>query len=106
MKITTSKYSTESEIENRAQFANAFRERPLPEAELFRNLGLYINRIGLMRILFMTEMYQQILDVHGVAMEFGCRWGQNLALFVNLRGILEPFNVSRRIIGFDTFGIS
>ena len=36
-------------------------------------------------------------------MEFGCRWGQNLSLFESLRGIYEPFNHNRRIIGFDTF---
>jgi hypothetical protein len=36
-------------------------------------------------------------------MEFGVRWGQNLALFANLRGMHEPFNYNRKIIGFDTF---
>jgi hypothetical protein len=29
--------------------------------------------------------------------------GQNLALFSSLRGIHEPYNYNRRIIGFDTF---
>ncbi|MFC7668497.1 hypothetical protein ACFQT0_14780 [Hymenobacter humi] len=42
--------------------------------------------------------------MHGVAMEFGVRWGQNLALMHALRGIYEPFNYNRKIIGFDTFG--
>jgi hypothetical protein len=37
-------------------------------------------------------------------MEFGCWIGQNLVLFENLRAIYEPFNQSRRVIGFDTFG--
>jgi hypothetical protein len=41
--------------------------------------------------------------VHGVVVEFGVRWGQNMALFSVLRGIHEPFNYNRRIIGFDTF---
>ena len=36
-------------------------------------------------------------------MEFGVRWGQNLALFETFRGIYEPFNWVRKIIGFDTF---
>jgi hypothetical protein len=36
-------------------------------------------------------------------MEFGVRWGSNLALLSMLRGIYEPFNVYRKIIGFDTF---
>ena len=36
-------------------------------------------------------------------MEFGVRWGQNLSIFSALRGIYEPFNRHRKIIGFDTF---
>jgi hypothetical protein len=36
-------------------------------------------------------------------MEFGVRWGQNMALFTTFRGIHEPYNLSRKIIGFDTF---
>jgi hypothetical protein len=36
-------------------------------------------------------------------MEFGVRWGQNMALFTSFRNIYEPYNVSRKIIGFDTF---
>jgi hypothetical protein len=51
----------------------------------------------------MDYLYQQIVEVHGVVMEFGTRWGQNIALFSALRGIYEPFNRMRKIIGFDTF---
>ena len=36
-------------------------------------------------------------------MEFGVRWGQNLALFEMFRGMYEPYNYTRKIIGFDTF---
>jgi hypothetical protein len=31
------------------------------------------------------------------------RWGQNLSLFMSFRGIYEPCNYSRKIIGFGTF---
>jgi hypothetical protein len=51
----------------------------------------------------MHELYKKIIDVHGVIIEFGVRWGQNLALFESFRGIYEPFNYNRKIIGFDTF---
>jgi hypothetical protein len=44
-----------------------------------------------------------ILPVHGIVMEFGCRWGQNLAMWINFRGMYEPFNHNRKIVGFDTF---
>ena len=36
-------------------------------------------------------------------MQFGVRWGRELALFESLRTTFEPFNHSRKIIGFDTF---
>ncbi len=76
---------------------------PIPDREVLANLGLYQNGPALARILFMNELYQKVVPLHGVIMEFGCRWGQNLALFLNLRGIHEPFNFNRKIIGFDTF---
>ena len=88
----------------REGFAQTLRESPIPNTELLNNLGLYLNRQTFSRLLFFTELYQQIIPVHGVAMEFGVRWGQNLALMHALRGIYEPFNYNHKIIGFDTFG--
>jgi hypothetical protein len=38
-----------------------------------------------------------------MVMEFGVRWGQNLALFSSFRGMYEPYNYNRKVIGFDTF---
>ena len=51
----------------------------------------------------MNHLYQQIIDTQGIVVEFGTRWGQNVALFAALRGIYEPFNRHRKIVGFDTF---
>ena len=62
-----------------------------------RNLGLFQNRINLMRILFMNELYQKTINVTGDIMEFGCRWGQNLSLFLNFRGIYEPYNMQKKM---------
>ena len=36
-------------------------------------------------------------------MEFGVEWGSTLSLLIKLRSIHEPYNYSRKIIGFDTF---
>jgi hypothetical protein len=95
--------STDKEISNRNFIVDQLKHTPIPDQELISNLGLYMNRQSLSRLLFMTELYQKIIDVHGVIMEFGVRWGQNLALFSSLRGMLEPYNYNRKIIGFDTF---
>lgn len=66
-------------------------------------LGLFLSRQSWSRYLYLNELYKMILPVHGVVMEFGVRWGTNLAIFSNLRGMYEPFNHNRKIIGFDTF---
>jgi len=85
------------------EFIKHFRDCPIPDSEIISNLGLFLNSKNLSRILFMDHIYKQILDVHGSVIEFGCRWGQNTALFSSLRGIYEPFNRQRKIIAFDTF---
>ena len=95
--------STGHEIDRRAHFLNLLHATPIAKDEQLSNLGLFLNRQTLSRVLFMHHLYQQILPVHGVVMEFGVRWGQNLALVSSFRGIYEPFNYTRKIIGFDTF---
>lgn len=56
-----------------------------------------------MDLLALNSLYRAILTVPGVIMEFGVRWGRHLAAFTALRSLHEPYNVHRRIIGFDTF---
>jgi hypothetical protein len=65
--------------------------------------NVFIKRIALSRILYWNKIYSQILDVPGVICEFGVQWGATLATLANLRGIYEPYNYSRTILGFDTF---
>ena len=95
--------SSDAELDRRSEFLRLFRASPIPDAELLANLGLYTSRQTLSRVLFMHEMYRLALPVHGIVAEFGVRWGQNLALFAAFRGMYEPFNYTRRIVGFDTF---
>lgn len=95
--------STNKEVDNRNDFFRKMKECPIPEFEFLENLGLFISRQNMSRILFMHELYKQIIDVHGIVIEFGVRWGQNLCLFESFRGIYEPYNYNRQIVGFDTF---
>ena len=55
------------------------------------------------RLLYMDELYRRIQTVPGIIMECGVRWGQNMSFFISLRGIYEPFNQGRLIVGLDTF---
>jgi hypothetical protein len=95
--------SSQSERDLQLRFVELLERAPLPEDELLPNLGLFLSSKSLSRILFFHEIYKKILNTHGVVMEFGVRWGQTLSLLAALRGIFEPFNRHRKIIGFDTF---
>jgi len=92
-----------TELDKRLEFLKLYENCPIPRKEVLKNLGLFINRQSLSRILYMDDLYKKILNVHGVVIEFGVHWGQNLALFESFRGMYEPFNYTRKIIGFDTF---
>lgn len=87
----------------RQKMLSLLRDCPIPDGELLMNLGLFLTPQTLSRVLFMDFLYRKILPVQGVVVEFGCRWGQNLSLFSALRGIYEPFNRLRKVVGFDTF---
>jgi hypothetical protein len=94
---------TDSEKKQKQKLLSFLKNTPIPDPELLSNLGLYVNRQLLSRFLFLDSLYKKIVGQHGVIMEFGVRWGQNIGLLSSLRGIYEPYNISRKIIGFDTF---
>jgi hypothetical protein len=96
-------YEHNDEKKARNEFLRLFKNCPIPDNELLSNLGLFFNSKNLARILFMHHLYTQIIDIPGVIIEFGTRWGQNLSLFAALRGIYDTFHRHRKIIGFDTF---
>lgn len=95
--------ASDSQVAERQVLYDLFAARPMPDDQLLINLGLFMRSSALTKILFINELYQLILDQPGVICEFGSWWGQNLVLFENLRAIYEPFNASRRIVGFDTY---
>jgi hypothetical protein len=101
--IRTNNWPSEREASARATIVELFEQSPIPRDELLANLGLYMNRQSLSRVLFLHELYRRILTVQGIVIEFGVRWGQTLALFESFRGMYEPYNHTRRIVGFDSF---
>ena len=79
-KYKTLSGATTVEIASRESLLDLLHNTPIPSNELLHNLGLYMNRQLLSIIFFIQELYQKILKVHGVIIEFGVRWGQNLSL--------------------------
>jgi hypothetical protein len=102
--IQTFTNASQAEISGRERAAGAFRNCPIPDSEVLANSSIFLKRQDLTKMLFFDDLYRNhVLPVHGVIMELGVRWGKNMVLLNNLRGIFEPFNHHRKIIGFDTF---
>lgn len=55
------------------------------------------------RILWLAEIYDQILPVAGSILEFGVHFGASSSVLTNLRAIKEPRNFNRDLFIFDTF---
>jgi hypothetical protein len=102
-KIETKSIASDKEIKNRELLSELSENLPLPKNEKIANSALFLKRQELSKILFLNLIYQKILPIHGIIIEFGVRWGQNLVTLNNLRGIYEPFNYGRKLVGFDTF---
>jgi hypothetical protein len=99
--VITNRSEYELQIQN--DFVNLLKHTPIPDNLILGNLGLFINRQLMSRIIAMHDIYQKIVNIHGIICEFGVFWGQNLALFELFRGMYEPYNCNRKIVGFDTF---
>ena len=95
--------SSQDERDVQKKFTRFFKESTIPDDEILANLGLFLSSKALSRVLFFNEIYKKILNNHGIIVECGVRWGQTLSLLSALRGIYEPFNRHRKIVGFDTF---
>ncbi len=91
------------ELSTEERLSQCLASCPLPEDQILENLGLFLSSKNLSRILFMDHIYKQIVDVPGIVLDLGTRWGHNLVLYSALRGIYEPFHRHRKLVGFDTF---
>ncbi len=89
---------------NREKMMDLYQNSPLPTHDMMVNFPLYTRSSAIAKMLYINELYQLNIKTPGVIMEFGVWWGANLALFESLRAVYEPYNYTRKIIGFDTFG--
>lgn len=95
--------SSNYQVEQRALLARMFRDFKVSDDELMSQLGLFIRSSYLVKFLVLNDLYSRIVNLPGDIFEFGTRFGHNLVVFENLRAIYEPFNKTRRMVGFDTF---
>ncbi|MCK9337371.1 MAG: hypothetical protein M0P43_06040 [Arcobacteraceae bacterium] len=97
------KTGTKEQMSNREKLNNLFQNTPMPIEHLMVNLGLYMRSSVLAKTLYINELYEKIVHLPGSIMEFGSWYGTNLALFESLRAIYDPYNYTRKVIGFDTY---
>jgi hypothetical protein len=69
----------------------------------FENFPKYLPRQNVARYLALYEIFKLVLPIQGDVIEGGVNWGGGLMWFAQMSAALEPFNLQRRIIGFDTF---
>ncbi|MEV7185711.1 class I SAM-dependent methyltransferase [Kitasatospora sp. NPDC093102] len=96
-------HESAQEKEVRERLTKLLTETPMPPAYLIDNLPVYLRRHQLADLLTMDALYRMLPGIPGVIMEFGVLHGRHLATLAALRGLHEPYNSFRRIIGFDTF---
>ena len=65
--------------------------------------NVLISRQNMSRNLARTKLFEFQLEIQGSIVECGSHRGDGLGLFYQLSSVLEPTNINRKIISFDTF---
>lgn len=91
------------QAEFRKKLIELFDKSPLPVEQKLNHLGLFNRSSIFARYLHYYELYNLILENPGVILVYGYGYGSAIISFLSLRAILEPYNYSRKIIGFDDF---
>lgn len=92
-----------TKVSNRSELTKLFNSFPGSDEEKLVNLNLFMRSGSLAKLLFLNELYENILDIPGYILEFGVWLGNSAITFENLRAVHEPYNHLRKIVGFDTF---
>lgn len=95
---------TEAESYVVSALAEVFEAAPWPVDVRLANFPKYVRRQDMKRFLVRYELFRSALEVKGSIIECGVHQGFGLLAWLQLSSILEPENLTRRIIGFDTFG--
>ena len=95
--------STGSEVGYRNALEGYFERAKGSTVEKLETVAKFVPRQTLARYLALTEVFKLVLEVQGDIVECGVNWGGGLMAFAQLSAILEPVNLQRRVIGFDTF---
>ena len=93
----------ESQTEN--QFLTEYRQALMQvnSSAIAESPFIYMTRQTLSTALTRIQLFEKMINVPGSIVECGVYKGNSLMLYYTLSSIYEPYNLSRKIIGFDTF---
>lgn len=82
---------------------DAFNNSPIGTFQKLQNFPRHVRRQDISRFITKYEIYKKIIEVNGSILECGVFAGGGIFSWLHFSSILEPFNHTRKIIGFDTF---
>lgn len=97
------KKQTKQDFSSIKKYESYFIKSPLPSYNKIQNIAKYIRRQDLARLLVKNELFKLQQNVNGSIIECGSYLGGGLMAFAQFSAIYEPYNHTRKIIGFDTF---
>lgn len=95
---------TQSELNYFNEVARHFDDTPGSSMDKLGAFPRFVPRQTLATLLTRHHIFKKVLKIHGHVVECGVFRGAGLFTWANLSSIYEPYNHTRRIIGFDTFG--
>jgi len=82
---------------------DSFNKSKLSVEKKIENFPRFVNRRDVATFLNRYEIFKKIVGMHGSIVECGVNLGGGLFSWLHFSSILEPYNSSRYIVGFDTF---
>jgi hypothetical protein len=98
----TSKYSS-FEYTIMDDLCNAFEASDVPLSQRLQTFPRHVRRQDIARFLVKHELFKLSIGANGSIVECGVFAGGGLASWLHFSSIYEPYNHTRRIVGFDTF---
>ena len=84
-------------------FCEAFSNSRVPMSQRLQTFPRHVRRQDVARFLVKHELFRLSLPANGSIVECGVFAGGGLLSWLHFSSIHEPYNHSRRLIGFDTF---
>ena len=97
------KYESKEGFKYEELLGDEIKRSKLSILDQFNNFARFSRRQVIANFLNRYEIYKQIISIHGSIVECGVNLGQGLFSWYHFSNIFEPYNHSRRVIGFDSF---